>query len=35
MGGIRYRINEDNSVDVEDPYGFNISRDFTRTNLHG
>lgn len=35
MGGIRYRINDDNSVDVEDPYGFNISRDFTRTNSHG
>lgn len=35
MGGLRYKINDDNSVDVEDPYGFNVSRDFTRTNSHG
>lgn len=35
MGGLRYKINEDGSVDVLDNYAFNTTRDFTRTNSHG
>jgi len=35
MGGYRYIVNPDNSVDVIDPYSFNIVRDFTRTNKDG
>lgn len=35
FGGYRYRINSDGSVDVEDPYSFNIVRDFTRKNSQG
>ena len=35
MGGYRYRINSDNSIDVEDPYVFNVTRDFTRKNSKG
>lgn len=30
MGGLRYKINEDGSVDVKDAYGFNVVRDFSR-----
>ena len=32
MGGARYKINDDQSVSVNDKYGFNVVRDFTRLN---
>lgn len=32
MGGARYKINDDQSVSVNDKYGFNVVRDFTRIN---
>lgn len=35
MGGLRYRINEDGSIDVRDRYGFNVVRDFEQTNSKG
>lgn len=30
MGGIRYKINEDGSIDVRDGYGFGTIRDFSK-----
>lgn len=35
MGGLRYKFNEDGSVDVKDAYGFNVVRDFSRLNKDG
>lgn len=35
MGGLRYRINEDGSIDVKDRYGFNVVRDFEKINSKG
>lgn len=35
MGGLRYKFNEDGSVDVKDAYGFNVVRDFSRLNKNG
>ena len=35
MGGYRYFKNDDGSVDVIDPYAFNVVRDFSRTNSKG
>lgn len=35
MGGYRYKVNPDGSVDVIDKYSFDTVRDFTRKNKHG
>ena len=35
MGGLRYRVNNDGSIDVKDRYGFSVVRDFEQTNSKG